>query len=74
MLRADAIYDKAGPGGENNDGNKAGKALVSENQQETIRFVGRSGGFKGKLLKDDIEFGQWETQLYETSSSEIKLN
>lgn len=74
LLRADAIYKQAGPGGENNDGHKTGKALVTENQQEKIRFVGRNGGVKGKPLKNDIESGQWETHLYETSSTETKPN
>ena len=73
LLRADAIYDDVGPGGKNNDqGYKTGKALVAENQQGKIRFVGRNGGVKGKLFKGDIETGQWETQKYETSSAETK--
>lgn len=74
LLRADAIYQAAGPGGQNNDGHKTGKELVSESQRGQLMFVGRNGGLNGKFLKDDVNSGRWETQLYETSNAESKPN
>lgn len=74
LLRADAIYEEARSGGENNHGYQRGKDLVAYPQPEGVRFVGRNGGIKGKLFHRDLETGQWETQLYETSASSIRPN
>lgn len=74
LLRANAIYEEARSGGENNDGHKTGKELLAESQRGALLFVGRNGGLKGKSLKDDVDSGGWETQLYETSMAETKPN
>lgn len=74
LLRADAIYQAAGPGGQNNDGHKTGKELILESQQGRSMFIGRNGGLNGKLLKDDISKDRWATHLYETSNAETKPN
>jgi hypothetical protein len=74
LLRADAIYRGGQPGGKNNAKYKYGLELVAEGQQGEVTFVGRRGGLKGKSLKDDVDSGGWETQLYETSMAETKPN
>lgn len=74
LLRADEIYQKVGTGGKNNDGYKTGIALMLENQQENVSFIGCQGGINGKLFKNLIETGQWETKRFETSSAETKPN
>ena len=74
LLRADSIYEEARSGGQNNDGHKTGNALLAESKRGALMFVGRQGGLKGKDLKDDVDSGRWEKQLYETSMAETKPN
>ncbi|PPD42375.1 MAG: hypothetical protein CTY16_14760 [Methylobacter sp.] len=73
-MRANSIYEEPRYGGENNHGHKTGKELLAESQRGAKFFVGRNGGLKGKLLKDDVNSGKWKAQRYETSMSETEPN
>ncbi|WP_375504446.1 hypothetical protein [uncultured Jatrophihabitans sp.] len=57
--------------GQNAEQKLAGAEIVaaSEAGDQSVAWVGRSGGVNGKLLAADIASGEWKTKAYEVSSA-----
>lgn len=71
LLRADEIYQApAGVafGRNNASGRMTGQELVAAFHAGRRFFVGRGGGLRGAVLREDVASGRWRTQRYQTNN------
>lgn len=76
LERYAGLVSQVNAGGQNNDGRRLGELIKSRWEEGDREFLtmGRQSGLDGKLLKDDLETGQWRDWAYEVSRNPLPSN
>lgn len=67
----DLVSHRSADGGKNNERKMTGLSIYEGFKAETLtmNIMGRQSGLNGKPIGEDLETGNWQKQIYETSSA-----